>query len=473
MSLPDPLIGRVIDGYRVERLLGRGGMASVYRAVDEGLARFVALKIIDPHSNTEAEYRERFRNEARAIAQLKHPNIVGIYRFGEVDQLYYMAMDFIDGSDLRWILESYSKNGELMPHESVYRIISQVAKALDYAHKQGVIHRDVKPSNIMLNAENEAILTDFGLALVTDEGTKGTTFGSPHYIAPEQAIASSGAVRQSDLYSLGVTMYEMLTGRVPFAEGSALQIAMSHMTEPPPDPREFNPSLHPAFLPILKMALEKEPENRYQTGAKMTAALRAAVNEAKKTPLDTQTQPVVQPQKSANTFIPPLQLSRMEVPEKLAEYRAEHPITTVTGVNQKKQSPVPPIRVKRRPSRLTRFYRLVSLLLLVAFITVSAAYIALNLQLLDTGDQSTGETTGSQPNVALAPLVIEGVVRAQEGAVITVYDVEVTLPSDTPLLQTVQIGDVVRLEGLGGMDETGGFTLIQVNSANRLTTSAP
>jgi serine/threonine protein kinase len=452
MSLPDPLIGRIVDGYRIEKLLGRGGMARVYRAVDEALARFVALKIIDPHSSKDTDYRERFRNEARAIAQLRHPNIVGIYRFGEVDQLYYMAMDYIDGSDLRWVLESYGKSGELMPYESVYRIISQVGKALDYAHKQGVIHRDIKPSNIMLNQDSEAILTDFGLALVTDEGTKGNTFGSPHYIAPEQAIASSGAVRQSDLYSLGVTLYEMLTGRVPFAEGSALQIAMAQMTDPPPDPLQFNPSLHPAFLPILKTALEKEPENRFQSGAKMAAALRAAVNEAKKTPVETRTKPI-RPVKSSSTNSPVLQLSHVEIPAKIAEYRQENPITTVPGV---KPEAIP---VRRRRRRLP----IMRLILLVAFISITSAYIALNLELMKNYPAVQPNSAGVSSS-SPSPAVFEGVVRAIEGAVLTLYDVPVALPADEPLLQKIKTGDVVRIEGSALVEADGRVTFTRIQA---------
>ncbi|MBC7871440.1 MAG: serine/threonine protein kinase, partial [Chitinophagaceae bacterium] len=224
----DPLIGREIDGYKIEKMLGEGGMARVYRAYDVNLHRYAAVKVIDPQQGNNPRYEDRFKQEARAVAQLRHANIVGIYRFGQVEGVYYMAMDYIEGSDLRWVLHDYHTEGELISHTATLDILSQIAKALDYAHSKGVIHRDIKPSNIMLDPKGDAILTDFGLAMITSESTKGEAFGSPHYIAPEQAIGSKGVVPQSDLYSLGVILYEMLTGSVPFNEGSAMQIAMAH-----------------------------------------------------------------------------------------------------------------------------------------------------------------------------------------------------------------------------------------------------
>lgn len=464
MSLPDPLIGRVVDGYRIEKVLGHGGMARVYRAVDEALQRFVAIKIIDPQSNKDEEYRERFKNEARAIAQLRHPNIVGIYRFGEIDQLYYMAMDYIDGSDLRWVLENYHKEGELIPYESMMKIVTQITRALDHAHKQGVIHRDVKPSNIMLMGNGDAILTDFGLALVTDEGTKGTTFGSPHYIAPEQAIASSGAVRQSDFYSLGVTVYEMLTGRLPFAEGSALQIAMAHMTEPPPDPLEFNPSLHPAFLPVLKTALEKEPEHRYPNGTKFAAALRAAVNEAKKTPVETRTKPIrMMTPGLALTPAAALQLSQVELPQKIAEFHQETPITTVSGLNQLKRLPNA-TRTADESIRKPRRLPVMRLLLLTAFIVITVAYVALNLELMNTR-QTQPSNNSAGLSGSPAPLVVEGVVRSIEGATLLLYDVPVTVPVDEPVLENVTVGDVVRIEGVYRTELDGDLTITELRAA--------
>src|SRR5262249_14923633 len=151
-----------------------------------------------------------------------------------------LVMEYIDGADLDAIMRQYEADGELMPHADVIRILQPIASALDYAHRQGVIHRDVKPSNIMLERDGRPVLTDFGLALRVSEGTVGDTFGSPHYIAPEQARSSANAVPQSDIYALGVVAYQLLTGALPFDDTSAAALAMQHIMSPVPSPRAFN-----------------------------------------------------------------------------------------------------------------------------------------------------------------------------------------------------------------------------------------
>ena len=308
----DSLLGREIDGYLVETLLGEGGMARVYRGRDIRLNRYVAVKVIQPDARADAAYMARFEKEARAVAQLDHPNIVKIYRFGDVDGLYYMAMQYIEGADLGWILDDYAADNEFIPHDEVLRIITEICQALDYAHGQGIIHRDIKPSNIILNKQGQAFLTDFGLALLQAEGTRGEIFGSPYYIAPEQAINSAGAVPQSDLYALGVVLYRMLTGSVPFDEGSLMDIAMAHMTDAPPSPLALNPQLHPALVPVLDIALRKEPSARYQTGAALAGALAKAMQ--------------IGAQPSYATKPGTTHLSVLSVPDKVSEFRKDNPL---------------------------------------------------------------------------------------------------------------------------------------------------
>src|SRR5258707_6872628 len=277
--MSDPLIGKQLGDYVIQDLLGRGGMARVYKGYDERLQRFAAVKVINSDFATadQAEYAERFRREARAIARLHHPNIVGVFQFGEYESNYYMAMVFIEGRDLRQMLKEYAENNQQMPHVDVLNIIRGIGSALDYAHSRGVIHRDIKPSNIMLDPENRAILTDFGLALSTQEGTLGDTFGSAHYIAPEQAVSSAKAVPQSDLYSLGVCLYEMLAGKVPFDDPSAMSVALKHLNDAPPPPHLFNPELAPAIERVILKTLDKDPNQRYATGALLADALEAAM----------------------------------------------------------------------------------------------------------------------------------------------------------------------------------------------------
>lgn len=280
MNISDPIIGQKLGDYTILELLGKGGMARVYKGYDEALDRYAAVKVITSDfvaTADELEYQERFQREARAIARLRHPHIVGVYQFGHLETLYYMAMVFLDGEDLRVTLKKYAERNQTMPHDDILKMARDVASALDYAHGQGVIHRDIKPSNIMMTSTG-ATLTDFGLALNMMEGTAGDTFGSAHYIAPEQAISSARAVAQSDLYSLGVVLYEAFTGRVPFDDPSVMSVALKHLNEPPPRPSEANPTFPKALEDVLLKVLAKEPRDRYQTGADFVAALEKALD---------------------------------------------------------------------------------------------------------------------------------------------------------------------------------------------------
>ncbi len=284
MNVTDPLLGQQLDNFLIQQPLGRGGMARVYKGLDLSLKRPVAVKVIEEGLRTSATYAQRFEREAQAVANLKHPNIVTVFHFGKHQNLYYLVMEYLDGADLDAILHNYEQHGELMPHTDVLRILDAVASALDYAHRQGVIHRDVKPSNVMLERDGRPVLTDFGLALRQSEGTVGDTFGSPHYISPEQARSSANAVPQSDLYSLGVMAYELLTGQVPFDDPAPTALAMQHIMAEVPSPRAFNRDLSERVERVLIKALAKEPKDRYQTGAEFAAALRQAVEEMKQHP---------------------------------------------------------------------------------------------------------------------------------------------------------------------------------------------
>lgn len=255
-------------------------MARVYVGYDDRLQRHAAVKVInsDLMSADRGEYAERFRREARAIARLNHPNIVSVYQFGEYEQLYYMAMAFIEGRDVRQMLREHGERGTRMPFREVLNIVQGIGSALDYAHSRGVIHRDIKPSNIMVDQDNRPILTDFGLALAAWEGTLGDTFGTAHYIAPEQAMSSAKAVPQSDLYSLGICTYEMLTGRVPFDDPSAMSVALKHLNEPPPPLRTIVPTMPIEVEAVILKVLEKDPLNRFTTGAEMSEMLAIAMS---------------------------------------------------------------------------------------------------------------------------------------------------------------------------------------------------
>lgn len=273
----DALIGRKLANFRIERLLGRGGMARVYYGLDIKLRRPVAIKIIDERYRKRPLEVKRFLKEAQLMAKWRHENIVQIYYCGDEGDLYYYVMEYIDGKDLASVLAGHAVKKKLMPVDEVLRIGAALANALDYAHSQGVIHRDVKPSNVLIASSGRVALSDFGLALDIRDGSLGEAFGTPHYISPEQALHSANAVPQSDIYSLGVILYEMLTGHVPFADPSPTSAALQHIGQLPPSPREFNPGLPSAAEKVLLRALEKSPGKRYQSGAELLEALKKAL----------------------------------------------------------------------------------------------------------------------------------------------------------------------------------------------------
>ena len=272
----DPLIGLQLANFRLERVLGRGGMAQVYYSWDVKLERPVAVKVIDSRFRDNPAYAKRFVREAQTVAAWRNENIAQVYYADEQDGLYFFAMEYIDGLDLGRVLTSYAARGELIQRADVLRIGRAVAGALDYAHARKVIHRDVKPSNVIIDRGDRVVLSDFGLALDVEQGSVGEVFGSAHYISPEQARRSSDALPQSDLYSLGVMLYEMITGIVPFDDPSPTAVALQHLTQPPPAPRSINPDINTDVEAALLKALQKSPKDRYQTGAELMLAVELA-----------------------------------------------------------------------------------------------------------------------------------------------------------------------------------------------------
>src|SRR5215203_7167764 len=271
-----PTIARdtMVDGrYRIIRRLGSGGMADVYCAEDTQLGREVALKLLYRRFAEDEEFVERFRREASSAARLQHPNVVQVFDRGEWDGTYYSAMEFLEGRNLKQIVRDH---GPLEPALAV-DIVLQILKAARFAHRRGIVHRDIKPHNVIVDDDGRAKVTDFGIARAgaSDMTETGSIMGTAQYLSPEQAQGQPVSPR-SDLYSIGVMLFELLTGRVPFEAESPVTIALKHVSEPPIPPAELNPAISPALEAVVLRALEKDPARRFADADEFAAALQDA-----------------------------------------------------------------------------------------------------------------------------------------------------------------------------------------------------
>ena len=278
---PLSLEGQSLGKYRILEPLGRGGMAQVYKAYHPQLDRYVAVKILRSDLVEEEEFLARFRREARAVAALRHPNIVQIFDFDVQNDLYYMVMELLEGDTLKAYLNSLRIRNEKLPLGETVRIFTDVLAGLAYAHGEGIIHRDLKPANIMLTRRGQAVLTDFGIAQIvggTQYTVSGALMGTLSYMAPEQGLDGHSDAR-SDIYSLGIAYYEALTGTVPFDADTPLAILMKHINDPLPLPRKADPTIPESFERVALTALAKRPEDRFQSANEMAERLLAAAKE--------------------------------------------------------------------------------------------------------------------------------------------------------------------------------------------------
>ncbi len=267
--------GSVVDGrYRVLQRLGSGGMADVWLAEDAHLQRRVALKVLHSRFAQDGEFVERFRREAEHAAGLQHPNVVAVFDRGEFEGTYYIAMQYVEGNSLKALIDA-----GLSPEQAVH-LVRQVLEAARFAHRHGIVHRDLKPQNVIVDPEGKAVVTDFGIARagVSEITQAGSVMGTPHYLSPEQAQGMD-VTPVSDLYSIGVILYEALTGRVPFEADSAVAIAMKQVSQTPQRPSSIEPKVSPALDAATMRALEKDPGQRFQSADAFIAALDAAMKE--------------------------------------------------------------------------------------------------------------------------------------------------------------------------------------------------
>ena len=277
------MVGETLsDRYELQELVGTGGMSSVYKAHDRLLARTVALKVLHQQYTDDEDYVERFRREARAVAALSHPNIVTVIDRGEHGDRQFIVFEFVDGENLKQLVQ---RSGPL-PVETALELGTQVARGLGFAHEQGLVHRDVKPQNVLLNGNGEAKVTDFGIARSLDvkQGMTqtGTVLGTSDYIAPEQAQGQS-VDGHTDVYSLGVVMYELLTNEVPFPGENFVAVAMRHINEPPPPVRDKRPDVSPRLEAAIQRAMAKDPADRFPSMVDFCHELEACLAEAEGT----------------------------------------------------------------------------------------------------------------------------------------------------------------------------------------------
>ena len=271
------LIGKHVNGYEIVGQVGQGGMATVYLARQHSMNRNVALKFLPGVFLNDDTYLQRFEREVNIVAQLEHRNIVPVYDYGEFDQQPYIAMRYMQAGSVEELLAE----GKI-PLPRVAGIIEQVASALDYAHQKGILHRDLKPSNILLDDGGGVFITDFGIARILSEGSSNITtqgvVGTPSYMSPEQAQGEQLDGR-SDVYSLGVMLFELVTGRRPFESDTPYSIAVMQVTTQPPAPRDIEPGVSLALEKVILRALSKSPAERYASAGELAAALRRAIND--------------------------------------------------------------------------------------------------------------------------------------------------------------------------------------------------
>jgi serine/threonine protein kinase len=276
----DNLIGKTLGQYQIVQVAGKGGMAVVYKAFQPSLNRYVALKVLPDYLAQDEQFVMRFEQEARAAAALRHPNIMVIYDVGQEDNTHFIAAEYLEGVTLSQALAA--QRGPL-PLPRIVNIINQLASALDFAHQRGLVHRDIKPSNAFIGADDHVTLTDFGIAKALQGGAQmtrtGTMVGTPEYMSPEQAEGRP-IDQRSDNYSLGVMLYQLLTGRVPFQAETPTAVLLAHLTQAPQPPTQLNPDIPPAVEAVVMRSLAKRPEDRFPTAGELARALAQAASGA-------------------------------------------------------------------------------------------------------------------------------------------------------------------------------------------------
>jgi serine/threonine protein kinase len=307
-------VGETIGPYKIVAQVGQGGMATIFKAYQTNLDRYVALKVMHPALKEDHSFVMRLQREATVIAKLSHPNIVAVHDFREYEGIPFLVLQYIEGKTLKDVLKEQKLNTQ-----QILNIVRPVADALSYAHARGVLHRDVKPSNILIDNEGHVYLSDFGLARIAQSGestaSQDMMIGSPHYLSPEQAKSEPVDVR-TDVYSLGVVLYEMFTGRVPFKAETTYATILAQINDPPPPPRSINPKVPPAVEQVILKALAKNPNDRYPSVREMMRALENAARGPRETDEPAAPIPLVEYKPSPEVVTPPPQARVTTPPSK-------------------------------------------------------------------------------------------------------------------------------------------------------------
>ncbi len=301
----DDLTGRQLGAYRIVAQVGAGGMAAVYKAYQASMDRYVAVKVLPRSMASDPQFTSRFENEARVLARLQHPHILPVFDFGQAEGYAYFVMPLLETGTLAQRL-----HGQPLPLAQLREFVSQIGDALDYAHSRGLLHRDVKPSNVLVDERDNYLLTDFGISKLMDGSSNltatGTLIGTPAYMSPEQGQGRN-LDRRSDIYSLGVIVYELATGQVPFSADTPVAVIFKHVTAALPPVEALNPNLPPALVQVINRALAKQPEDRFQTGRDMVDAVEASIDDETPEPrlfAATMLEPIVAPPAYTNAAPP-------------------------------------------------------------------------------------------------------------------------------------------------------------------------